>query len=66
MIIDVIKDDDPCGQNKPLLIANTTGEIFSPDYPEQYPNSSNCQWLITVPGGFVVSLTFVEFDLEYG
>ena len=62
-----MSNDDPCGYNRPLMIANSsTGEITSPDYPSTYPNNADCQWHINVNDGFVVQLTFVEFDVQDG
>ena len=56
---------DPCGGSKPLTVANSpTGELTSPSYPSPYPNNADCQWHILVDDGFLVLLTFVEFDIE--
>ena len=58
---------DPCGHNKPLLITDShTGEILSPNYPEEYPNNADCQWHVNAEDGFTISLTFPEFDLVEG
>ena len=43
-----------------------TGEISSPNYPESYPNDADCQWHIIVDDGYVIQLTFPEFDVEDG
>ena len=60
-------DVDPCGSDRPLKITNsTTGEILSPNHPNQYPNLAECQWLIHVEQEFVVKLTFLAFDVEEG
>ncbi|XP_014459446.1 complement C1r subcomponent [Alligator mississippiensis] len=40
------------------------GEITSPSYPKPYPNNNISSWDIVVPKGFVVKLTFWQFDLE--
>uniref|UniRef100_A0A4W5MBU8 CUB and Sushi multiple domains 2 n=1 Tax=Hucho hucho TaxID=62062 RepID=A0A4W5MBU8_9TELE len=37
----------PCGGN----ITSDNGTIFSPGYPEEYPSSADCTWLITVATG---------------
>ena len=58
---------NPCGIDAPLQITNSpTGEILSPDYPDNYPNDANCEWHIQVDDGCVVELIFVEFDVEDG
>ena len=67
IVILVMTVGDACGINKPMTIANAqTGEFTSPNYPSPYPNDADCQWHINVDDGFVVQLTFVEFDLEDG
>ena len=60
-------DVDPCGTDRPMRISNsTTGEILSPNHPDQYPNTAECEWHINVDDGFVVKLTFLAFDVEEG
>ena len=58
---------DACGVEKPVVFTNSlTGELLSPNYPESYPNNADCQWHIKADDGFVVRLTFLEFDVEAG
>ncbi|KAL7058404.1 hypothetical protein AAHC03_017265 [Spirometra sp. Aus1] len=40
------------------------GTLTSPVFPRKYPRNSNCVWLIEVPEGFSVLLTFYSFHLE--
>ncbi|XP_028330321.1 adhesion G-protein coupled receptor G6-like isoform X2 [Gouania willdenowi] len=40
------------------------GEITSPCYPQNYPNSLTCRWSLQAPAGFIIQLTFLDFDLE--
>ena len=40
------------------------GVITSPGYPRNYGNNINLTWLIQVPEGFKVEITFVSFELE--
>ncbi|XP_066263228.1 exoskeleton protein RP43-like [Branchiostoma lanceolatum] len=42
------------------------GNVTSPNHPSDYGNNENCEWIITVPGGSTVSLTFDSFNLESG
>nr|VZI31655.1 unnamed protein product [Spirometra erinaceieuropaei] len=43
------------------------GTISSPGYPREYPPNAKCTWLIEVPTGFSVVLTFDSFEIEgYG
>ena len=46
------------------------GNILSPSYEVNntgtYPNDANCQWRISVAAGEVVSMKFIEFDVEEG
>ncbi|XP_076766726.1 cubilin [Xylocopa sonorina] len=41
-----------------------TGVIFSANYPKNYPNKQNCEWLLQVDQHYVVNITFLDFDLE--
>uniref|UniRef100_A0A3Q4GUR1 CUB domain-containing protein n=1 Tax=Neolamprologus brichardi TaxID=32507 RepID=A0A3Q4GUR1_NEOBR len=40
------------------------GEITSPCYPQRYPNSYNCRWIMQAPTGFIIQLSFLDFELE--
>ncbi|XP_075044351.1 embryonic protein UVS.2-like isoform X2 [Mixophyes fleayi] len=46
-------------------LTSTMGNISSPNYPSNYPPSTDCAWVITAPTGFVVSLNMTDFDVEY-
>ncbi|XP_061785249.1 adhesion G-protein coupled receptor G6 isoform X2 [Nerophis lumbriciformis] len=48
----------------PWLREEEAGLLASPCYPQQYPNSQSCRWRLQAPPGFVVQLTFVDFQLE--
>ncbi|XP_019641735.1 PREDICTED: uncharacterized protein LOC109483192 [Branchiostoma belcheri] len=50
-----------CGGN---LTAPSGGPVTSPNYPGNYGNNQDCEWLITVPAGSMIRLTFHSFDLE--
>ena len=49
-----------CGQDK----VEETGVIESPNYPNPYPHSRNCEWRITVENGRQVLLNVTAFDIE--
>ncbi|XP_043935637.1 complement C1r subcomponent-like [Protopterus annectens] len=40
------------------------GSITSPNYPRPYPDNNQTTWTITAPEGFLIKLTFQDFDLE--
>lgn len=46
------------------VLQGTTGSFSSPQYPLNYPNSVTCTWIIEVPEGYQVQLTFNTFKLE--
>uniref|UniRef100_A0A672G2T7 CUB and sushi domain-containing protein 1-like n=1 Tax=Salarias fasciatus TaxID=181472 RepID=A0A672G2T7_SALFA len=50
----------PCGGN----ITSENGTIFSPGYPEEYPSSADCSWLITVAPGFGIKLNFTLLQVH--
>ncbi|KAI8484582.1 CUB and sushi domain-containing protein 3, partial [Branchiostoma belcheri] len=41
------------------------GPVTSPDFPRNYDNNENVRWLITVPEGSIIRLTFDSFDTQY-
>ncbi|XP_062323776.1 adhesion G-protein coupled receptor G6 isoform X2 [Osmerus eperlanus] len=40
------------------------GEFTSPCYPQEYPKSQACKWTLQAPSGFILQLTFLDFELE--
>uniref|UniRef100_A0A8D2L0D4 CUB and Sushi multiple domains 2 n=1 Tax=Varanus komodoensis TaxID=61221 RepID=A0A8D2L0D4_VARKO len=50
----------PCGGN----ITAHNGTIYSPGFPNQYPNSQDCTWLLTVSAGYGIHLNFSLLQTE--
>ncbi|XP_078665878.1 uncharacterized protein LOC144908217 [Branchiostoma floridae x Branchiostoma belcheri] len=50
-----------CGGN---LTGPSGGPVTSPNYPSNYGNYENCEWLVTVSEGSIIRLTFDSFDTE--
>ncbi|KAM3931571.1 adhesion G-protein coupled receptor G6 isoform 2-T2 [Leptodactylus fuscus] len=50
--------------NCKLVLTAPSGSFTSPCYPEMYPNSQDCKWTIRAPVGFIIHVTFVDFDVE--
>ncbi|CAJ1077758.1 adhesion G-protein coupled receptor G6 isoform X4 [Xyrichtys novacula] len=46
------------------VLTEVEGEFTSPCYPQIYPNSQACKWTMQAPAGFIIQLTFLDFDLE--
>ncbi|KAM9495850.1 adhesion G-protein coupled receptor G6 isoform 1-T1 [Clarias gariepinus] len=42
----------------------SSGIFTSPCYPSDYPASQTCMWTLQAPAGFVLQLTFLDFELE--
>ncbi|XP_023696731.1 adhesion G-protein coupled receptor G6 isoform X4 [Paramormyrops kingsleyae] len=40
------------------------GSFSSPCYPRDYPKNQACRWTLQAPAGFVVQITFLDFELE--
>ena len=56
---------DPCGLRQPFVHPNfESGYITSPNYPESYPNSANCSWLIQTHNSYSLELQLMDIDLE--
>ncbi|XP_069065869.1 zinc metalloproteinase nas-14-like [Pleurodeles waltl] len=55
-----VSNDRACGGT----LTAKSGEITTPYYPEQYPRSTQCTWIIRATK--LVNITFVDFELESG
>nr|XP_039257270.1 CUB and sushi domain-containing protein 1-like [Styela clava] len=41
-----------------------SGEISTPNFPDNYPNGSDISWMIAYPEGHTIDLNIVEFETE--
>ncbi|KAK2147338.1 hypothetical protein LSH36_558g01028 [Paralvinella palmiformis] len=43
----------------------SSGQITSPQWPDQYPNNVECQWQLVIPNGYHMKLNFTPpFEME--
>ena len=42
----------------------TTGVVTSPGFPRKYGDSLDVSWLIQVPHGQLIEITFISFDVD--
>ncbi|KAL9985300.1 hypothetical protein ACROYT_G007688 [Oculina patagonica] len=54
--------DGACSQM--IQLTNASGRFSSPNFPSNYPGDAQCGWNISIPAGYKIYLTFLEFDLE--
>ncbi|NWW81108.1 AGRG6 protein, partial [Climacteris rufus] len=47
-----------------IVLTDPSGVFTSPCFPSDYPNSQACRWIIRAPHGFIIQLTFIDFDIE--
>ncbi|XP_056337041.1 adhesion G-protein coupled receptor G6 isoform X8 [Danio aesculapii] len=47
-----------------VVLTDSQGSFTSPCYPNDYPPSQSCNWTIQAPAGFIVQITFLDFELE--
>ncbi|XP_069708125.1 adhesion G-protein coupled receptor G6 isoform X5 [Phaenicophaeus curvirostris] len=47
-----------------VVLTDPSGVFTSPCFPSDYPNSQACKWIIRAPHGFIIQLTFIDFDIE--
>uniref|UniRef100_A0A4W5R2S6 Adhesion G-protein coupled receptor G6 n=1 Tax=Hucho hucho TaxID=62062 RepID=A0A4W5R2S6_9TELE len=47
-----------------VVLTDSQGTFTSPCYPQVYPKSQACKWTLQAPAGFIVQITFLDFDLE--
>uniref|UniRef100_A0A8C5B5R3 Neuropilin n=1 Tax=Gadus morhua TaxID=8049 RepID=A0A8C5B5R3_GADMO len=57
---EIYKTGSDCSQN----FTSPTGLIESPGFPDKYPHNLECHFIIIVPPGMDVTLSFLTFDLE--
>ncbi|XP_078370349.1 procollagen C-endopeptidase enhancer 2-like [Oculina patagonica] len=50
--------------NNDLKLNGSFGTLQSPQEPDYYPPDLSCDWLITVPEGNIIKLSFGRFDLQ--
>lgn len=48
------------------ILTAVTGVINSPNSPDTYPDNSYCRWVLDLPPGYVIQLTWHSFSLESG
>lgn len=47
-----------------VVLSNPSGTFTSPCYPNDYPNSQACMWTLRAPTGYIIQITFTDFDIE--
>ncbi|XP_074844824.1 adhesion G-protein coupled receptor G6 isoform X2 [Carettochelys insculpta] len=47
-----------------ISLSDPTGIFTSPCFPSDYPNGQACKWTLLAPPGFIIQITFIEFDIE--
>ncbi|XP_029452365.1 adhesion G-protein coupled receptor G6 isoform X3 [Rhinatrema bivittatum] len=50
--------------NCKVTLSNPSGSFSSPCYPNEYPSSQECRWILQAPPGFIIHLTFLDFEIE--
>ncbi|KAI4873306.1 hypothetical protein NFI96_011827, partial [Prochilodus magdalenae] len=53
-----------CQSNCNEVLTSSEGIFTSPCYPSDYPPSQSCAWTLQAPAGFIVQITFLDFELE--
>ena len=57
---DLCKDVGVCGGS----FTAPNGILYSPSYPESYPDNADCIYTISQPAGTVIMLIFLSIDIE--
>ena len=56
-----------CGSNRPLIIRGSNmGIIQSPNYPNNYPDRLNCQWMIEIENRTRMTIDISDMQIELG
>ena len=60
-----VSTEGACGSEKPLLIENSNqGFIQTPNYPNNYPDRSDCAWMIEVMNGTRITIDIADVEVE--
>ncbi|XP_078665918.1 uncharacterized protein LOC144908255 isoform X2 [Branchiostoma floridae x Branchiostoma belcheri] len=57
-------DATPTCEVGSIMTEPSGGPVTSPNYPSDYDNNENVRWLITVPEGSIIHLTFGSFATQ--
>ncbi|KAH9505763.1 hypothetical protein Btru_055724 [Bulinus truncatus] len=57
-----LNSNNYCSCNK--NVTDQAGVITSPNFPQNYPNSVECNWLITVATDQIIDVRFTHLDLD--
>ncbi|GAB6028275.1 hypothetical protein CHUAL_002455 [Chamberlinius hualienensis] len=55
---------EPSGCGADMTASPTPQTFTSPKFPDPYPGGLECQYTITAPQGKIITLEFLEFDME--
>lgn len=53
-----------CQESCVKVLSDSSGSLTSPCYPSDYPQNQACKWTLLAPAGFIVQITFLDFELE--
>ena len=46
------------------MLEGASGAFTSPNFPNHYSNTMDCEWTIQAPPGHIINLKFLSFDVE--
>ncbi|MGH0164077.1 UNVERIFIED_CONTAM: hypothetical protein FKN15_046569, partial [Acipenser sinensis] len=53
-----------CRDDCRKVLTSSNGVFTSPCYPSEYPNSQACKWTLQAPAGYIIQITFLDFEIE--
>ncbi|XP_077870444.1 CUB and sushi domain-containing protein 1-like [Saccoglossus kowalevskii] len=53
-----------CGDNTPTIPNGGSIDVFTPNYPSNYPSNSDCEWILRTQDGTRVFVEHVDFNTE--
>ncbi|XP_039593743.1 adhesion G-protein coupled receptor G6 isoform X19 [Polypterus senegalus] len=56
--------DHDCPVDCRQVLSDPNGTFTSPCYPNEYPKYTSCKWTLQAPVGFIIQITFLDFELE--
>ena len=58
----ILSDPESCFLE--IDVDEAGGYIFSPGYPGNYPDNSECIWILTAPQGFIIHVTVLNASIQ--
>lgn len=64
VVLNIINLINECIEGCGGIYTRPEGEFYSPNYPNHYPASTRCDWIIEASYDYSIAVTFDKIDIE--